>query len=300
MKKLIFILSMLISSLVAAKEIEFTIMHGAGGVSDMVSRQLAKELPNYIPINRAGGGGQVAINHLLNGNSIMLATMAQVFATNPLNFKNLNHDPYTDLEVIATVGIMPSALVCNRKHQFKNYKDFKENKKPLTFGFGGYGSNEHLATETLLLKNNSIDHLGVPFPLGGNTSIRDLLGGHIDCMFANFPTIKNHLSNDEITLLMTTNDLGLNVDTWESIYKEKFPFQSYLSIIVSKKMDESLKETIREDLSKSFAKKDHVLALKNLGLFVVVNTDKKFIQQSLDEMKKISNFIVTNKIKISN
>jgi hypothetical protein len=65
-------------------------------------------------------------------------------------------------------------------------------------------------------------------------------------------------------------------------------------------MDESLKETIREDLSKSFAKKDHVLALKNLGLFVVVNTDKKFIQQSLDEMKKISNFIVTNKIKISN
>jgi tripartite-type tricarboxylate transporter receptor subunit TctC len=300
MKKLIFVISMLVSSLVTAKEIEFTIMHGPGGVSDIVSRQLAKELPNYIPINRPGAGGQVAINHLLKNNSIMLATMAQVFATNPLNFKDLNHDPYTDLEVIATIGIMPSALVCNRKHQFKNYKDFKENKKPLTFGFGGYGSNEHLATETLLLKNNSINHIGVPYPLGGSTAVRDLLGGHIDCMFANFPTIKNYLINNEITLLMTTNDLDLNVDTWESIYEEKFPFQSYLSLIVSKKMDETSKETIRENLSKSFTKKDHILALKNLGLFVVVSTDKKFIQQSLDEMKKISNFIVTNKIKISN
>jgi len=281
-----------------AKDLEFTIMHNHGGVSDIVSRFIVNEMnSSYVPLNRPGASGQIAIKHLLDRETVMLATMIQVFVTNPLNHKTLNYNPETDLELLATIGIMPSALVCHAKTQLKTYSDFKNFNKKITFGVGGYGSSEHIATETLLIKNQNINGKIIPYAQGGNTSVKDLLGAHIDCMFANFPTIKPHLENKDIILLMTSHELNLNVPTWESLYKNQFPFQSYLSIIISKKMEDEKKLKIKKDLEKSFLKTDYNEKLKSLGIFPIPSTNNINLEKSLKEMEVIKNFILTNNIK---
>lgn len=299
MKKLI--ASILISMSCVASAAEFTVMHGPGGVSDIVTRFLSREMSekNYNVVNRPGAAGKIAIRHLMNEKTIMLATMPQVFVTNPLNYPtDLGYNPTTDLEVIATVGIMPSVLLCNTKTELATFSDIQKNTKTLTFGVGGYGSSEHVATEVLINKLK-VKHVVVPYAQGGSTAINDLLGGHISCMFANFPTVRGHLDHPNLKVLISSHNVGLNVPTWESEYKEAFPFQAYLSVVASSSMDVKEKRKVVEDLNIAFQKQNYNSTLQGLGVFPRSSISPADIQQSLRNNDTIRRFITENKIRIS-
>jgi tripartite-type tricarboxylate transporter receptor subunit TctC len=281
--------------------IEFTVMHATGGVSDIVTRFITKEIPdkNYIVVNRPGAAGKIAISHMISNSSIMLATMPQVFVTNPLNFSDLGHDPQKDLEVIATIGVMPSALVCNIKTGISTFKEFQTTAKRLSFGVGGYGSSEHLATE-VLISRSLVKHLVVPYSQGGSTSVNDLLGGHIDCMFGNYPTLRSFTSHPNLRLIMTSHNMGLNAPSWDSVYKEQFPFQSYLSVIAPTTMDSTTKKKIANDLLLAFQQPNFKLSLQELGVFPYSSTALTDIQRSLKTNDAIKKFIIDNNVKVSN
>lgn len=302
-KKILFLCVLVMSTTrvsYSQPSVEFTVMHGPGGVSDITTRHIASNLnQSYNVVNRPGGAGRIAINHLMAEKTIMLATMVQVYVTNPINFTDLGYDPFTDLEILSVVGVMPSALACHNKTNIKSFEDFLQTKQKLTFGVGGYGSSEHLATATLFLKTNS-SHVIVPYPQGGNRSVADLVGGHIDCMFANFPTIKPFLNNDNLVLLMTSHESTFKVPSWNSLYKDDFPFQSYLSIVTSRSMSDSTKNLISSDLERSFRQEKSKEKLIEIGLAPLLYTDKKKIQDTENYMKQIKNFIIENKIKTSN
>lgn len=276
--------------------VEFTVMHSAGGTSDLTSRFIANNLnKNYVVVNRPGGSGRIAINHLFKENTMLLATMTHVFVTNPINFQDLGHDPKKDFEVMAIVGVLPSMLVCNKKTGFKTFKDFLKTDKHVSFGFGGFGSYEHIATE-LLVKKTNIKSTMVSYAQGGSKSVADLIGGHIDCMFSNYPAIKSHLVNENLTLLMTSHHLGYNSLTWNSFYKTDFPFQSYLSIIVPTAMNQTIKNQILNDLKNSFDKVDYAQGLQKIGIFPMIITDKQKIKNIVEYMDTIRKFILENNI----
>jgi tripartite-type tricarboxylate transporter receptor subunit TctC len=299
MKKLFLTMMLLVTMSINAQPIEFTVMHGAGGVSDITTRFISKYLPaNYIVINRPGASGKIAMGHLMSNKTMMLATVVQVYVTNPLNFNDLNYDPETDLEVIATIGIMPSALLCNNKTRITSYQDLQNTIKSLSFGVGGFGSSEHVATEVLLSKLKT-KHIVVPYAQGGNKAVLDLLGGHIDCMFANFPTVKQYINHENLKLLLTSHDIDSKVLTWETVYKEAFPFQSFLSIIIPSSMSTDVKRQIANNLKLAFQQPDYKTGITNLGLFLKSDTDPVKIKESIVYNDYIKKFIVENKIKIS-
>jgi tripartite-type tricarboxylate transporter receptor subunit TctC len=299
--KFFLLLILFFSKFAVAQSLEFTVMHAPGGVSDIVTRYITKHYPdkNYMVVNRPGGSGKIAMGHLMTEKTHMLATTVQVFVTNPLNFNDLNYDPKKDLDVLATVGIMPSALLCNKKTGIESYNDFINVKKSLSFAVGGYGSSEHIATEVLLSKSK-VKHIVVPYAQGGNKSVLDLLGGHVDCMFGNYPTVKSYTDNENLKLLLTSHSIGLSAPTWESTYKEAFPFQSYLSIIAPKSMNEITKDKITKDLNIAFQSTEYKQGLVDLGLFFKSSTDKTRIQESLNYNDSLRKFILDNKIKTTN
>jgi tripartite-type tricarboxylate transporter receptor subunit TctC len=299
MKKLFLTMVLLVTMSINAQPIEFTVMHSSGGVSDITTRFISKYLPvNYIVINRPGASGKIAMGHLMSNKTMMLATVVQVYITNPLNFNDLNYDPETDLEVIATIGIMPSALLCNSKTRITSYQDLQNTIKSLSFGVGGFGSSEHVATEVLLSKLKT-KHIVVPYAQGGNKAVLDLLGGHIDCMFANFPTAKQYIHHENLKLLLTSHDIDSKVLTWETVYKEAFPFQSFLSIIIPSSLSTDVKRQIANNLKLAFQQPDYKTGITNLGLFLKSDTDPVKIKESIVYNDYIKKFIVENKIKIS-
>lgn len=279
----------------AAKATEFTVHHAPGGPSDRATRAIAKHLPtSYVVVNRPGAGGRIALRHILKNDAIVLATMGQIYVTNMLSDVEAGYT-LADLEILGTAGTMPNVLACRRSLNIVRVKDLEG--RSFNFGVAGYGSSEHIATEALLAKLKGT-HVVVPYAQGGATGVMDLLGGNLDCMFANYPTIRPFVNDERLTVLMTSHSLGLTVPTWRDLYGENFPFQSYLSVVVSKQLDSDVRRRIARDLAAAFDKEELRNELQNIGLFVVAKTDSATAKQVEESMQRLRQFIVNNKLKI--
>lgn len=277
--------------------IEFTVHHAPGGPSDKTTRSIAQLLPNdYVVVNRPGAQGKIAIRQLLNVDSLMVATMTQIFVTNMLSVDPGYSDQ--DLEVLGIVGAMPSVLICHNKHNFTSYRDFVNTKKSLNLGVAGYGSSEHVSTE-ILLKQHTNSHQVIPYAQGGSTSLSDLLAGNIDCMFANYPLVSGHLTDVRLNVLITSHKLITGVPSWSTIYREEFPIQSLLGVVVNKKLSHKTKQKIADDVATAF--KDNILAenIRGIGLFPILSVNKKTLSDALDNNTKTKNFIINNKLKLN-
>lgn len=293
MKSLLLALSLFAGTVSAT---EFTVHHAPGGPSDRATRAIAKYLPaEYLVVNRPGAGGRIAVRHLLKTDSIMLATMGQIYVTNPISGVDTGYNPQTDLEILGTAGTMPNVLACKKSLALSRVKDLEG--RSLNFGVAGYGSSEHIATEALFTKIKG-NHQVIPYAQGGATAIVDMLSGNLDCMFANYPTIKPFIADDRITVLMSSHELGLSVPTWRVVYQEDFPFQSYLSVVVSKSLDQDTRRRITRDLDTVFSTEAFRTDMRNIGFFVVAKTDAKTTKQVESAMDKLRAFVLLNGMKI--
>ena len=282
-----------------AAPMEFTVTHAPGGPSDTVTRIIAKHLDDksLVVVNRPGAGGRIAMRHVINGNAMSLATMSQIFVTNPmLADSNLEYDPVKDLQLIGVVASMPSVLVCNKSKNVKTVTDLDKTQN-LTFGFAGYGSSEHLATEVLLKKVKSTHRL-VPYSKGGSAAVQDMMAGNIDCMFANYPTVRGFVSSDRLEFVMSSHNVGLKVPTWKTLFKEEFPFQSYLGLVVGSSMDPIERQALVKSLTVTFKKPEFLNDLKEAGVFPVAGTDPTTISMGLYNNVVLRNLIVNNNIKL--
>jgi tripartite-type tricarboxylate transporter receptor subunit TctC len=294
MKSFLLALGLLISQSVIATE--FTVHHAPGGPSDRATRLIAKYLPSeYVVVNRPGAGGRIATKHLIKNNSLMLATSTQIFVTNLISEIDSGYEPIRDLEVIGTAAIMPNVLACRSNLKLSSFKEI--NDRTFNFGVAGIGSSEHIATEILFTRING-KHQSVPYAQGGSTAIVDMLAGNLDCMFANYPTIKPFIDDKRITVLFSSHNLGLNVPTWQDIYGESFPFSSYLSLIISKQMTTTEKQKIINDVTRVFDNAEFRLELKSLGLFVIASTSRASTIQVERANAQLFKFITNNKISI--
>lgn len=293
-KKYLFVLTICASTM--ANALEFTVHHAPGGPSDRVTRLITKYLPSdYTVVNRPGAGGRTAVKHLIKNNTVMLATTTQIFVTNALAELDAGYDTDRDLAIVGTAAAMPNVLACKSSLAVKTVKDLTG--KSFNFGVAGYGSSEHIATEVLFTKLSGT-HQSVPYAQGGAQSVTDLLAGNLDCMFANYPTIKPFIDDRRLTVLLTSHELGLNVPTWRETYAESFPFASYLSVVVSKSMEHNLRQRIDLDIALVFNNAEFKSELRSLGLFVVASTDKSQTLQVERANASLIKFLTTNKIKL--
>jgi tripartite-type tricarboxylate transporter receptor subunit TctC len=277
---------------------EFTVHHAPGGPSDTVTRLISKAVGEneFAVVNRPGASGLIAVRQLLSEKTIMLATMSQIYVANPMMFPDLGYNPDKDLELVGIVASMPSVLVCNSSKNINSVQDLNT-ARSLNFGVAGYGSSEHLATEVLLRKTSK-NHQIVPYSKGGSAAVQDMVAGHLDCMFANYPTVKGWASDKRLTFIMSSHALDLKLPTWNTVFKEDFPFQSYLGLVVPTTMNIETKQQLSKKLSVAFAKKDFVNDLVKAGLFPSAGTNKKAIDTGLNNNALIRAFIIRNNIKM--
>ena len=260
---------------------EFTVHHAAGGVSDMATRAIAQHTP-WPVVNRPGGGGRIAVNHVLGHNAVLLATVNQIFVNNALS--KTAQDRSDELEILAVVAHMGNTLVCNG--QVNSWAELTT--KPVRLGYGGVGSNEHLATE-ILVGTFDLRATMVPYALGGSKTLQDLLGNHIDCVFFNTPTVKPHLSNKELTVLIST-------DTWSTRAGKPWPFDSVLALVIAG--NNPNKTAIVQQVTALMQNTTLREQLTELGLKPIMRNDTEAIAALHRQNQRLKAYIINNRITL--
>ena len=120
----------------------------------------------------------------------------------------------------------------------------------------------------------------------------------VDCIFANFATIKPFVDDPRITTLLSSHELGQRTLTWDQQFKESFPYQSYICLVVAKSMDDSVKKKITNDLNKVFNDKNFKKSVNDLGLIPVGSTEQWSFNTVLKSNKRIEQFIISNNLKV--
>ncbi len=215
-----------------ANAVEIVIPNAPGGGNDAVGRlmqriwQERKLVPTSgIAVNKAGGGGTVALNYLNQKPSDPHA-MAVVSITQQLNYivgsSPLRHRDFTPLAVMIGDYI---GFAVRADSPIQNGRDLIERLKKdpasLSAGVTAIGGNNHIAY-VLAARAAGADtrKLKTPVFQSSGESLTALLGGHIDLHMGSVGPLTKHLEAGRVRIVALTSDKRLTrpfaaIPTWK-------------------------------------------------------------------------------------
>jgi tripartite-type tricarboxylate transporter receptor subunit TctC len=183
----------------------------AGGPADTMSRILTEKMATVLGQaivieSRAGAGGLTGIASVAraepDGYTIAIAP-ASGLAINVSLRDNMPFHPLKDLALITQVVSVPEILVVNENVPVMSLAELvvlaKSRPGELAFASTGAGGMPHLAMELLKL-TAQIDLVHVPYN-GAAPAVKDLLGGHVQLMFADVPVLLGSIQSGKLHAL---------------------------------------------------------------------------------------------------
>ena len=181
-----------------AKPVRLVVPFPPGGVTDIVGRLLAQKLgealgQQVVVENRGGAAGAIGAVAVAksapDGYTLLMAT-----ATHAINATLVPNSGFDLVKDVAPVSLAASVPLLLAVHPGVPARDVKElvafaAAKPgqVNFASGSTGSASHLAGE-MLKAMAKVDMVHVPYK-GGSLGIQDLVGGQVQLMFENMPSI---------------------------------------------------------------------------------------------------------------
>lgn len=171
----------------------------AGGTSDIIARVLAQKLSerwgkNVIVENRPGANGGIGVTAVARATpdgTTLLAVASSALTINPLFYPKLPYNVDSDLAPITRTGRVANVLVVNPAVPAKNVQELvalaKAKPGSLTYASQGNGSNGQVTGE-LFKQRAGVDIMHVPYK-GSAPAVQDLLGGQVQLMFDNLPSV---------------------------------------------------------------------------------------------------------------
>ncbi|HYC44656.1 MAG TPA: tripartite tricarboxylate transporter substrate binding protein [Burkholderiales bacterium] len=186
-----------------------------GGSTDIVARIMAAALneilgKQVVIDNRGGAGGtvgaEIASHATPDGYTIFACNIASL-AVSPALYKKLGYDPVAGFDPIALIGATPNTLVVNASVPAKTVAEFvsyaKTRPGKINYASPGIGTSPQLSMEMFKMSSR-IDIVHVPYK-GAGPAIVDLLGGHVQTMFATLPSIIGATRAGKVRMLGVTS-----------------------------------------------------------------------------------------------
>jgi tripartite-type tricarboxylate transporter receptor subunit TctC len=196
------------------KPIRFIVPFGPGGNTDVQARLIGQKLTSFmgqqiIVDNRPGAGGTIGVELAAkapaDGYTLVLASFGNILV-GPSLYKRLPYDPVKDLDPVVLVSEPAGLIVVHPSVPVKGFGDLisyaKANPGKLNYASAGNGTWNHLFAEQLkAITGIKINH--VPYK-GAGPAMNDVVGGHVQMMFAPFPSARTHLVNGRLRALAVT------------------------------------------------------------------------------------------------
>lgn len=185
------------------RPVTIVVSHVPGGPSDVIARVLGSMLAPVLrqPLvieNRPGAGGTLAAAqaaHAAPDGYTLLMGNTGMLTANSAHRKNAGFDPQLDFAPITLLGTQANILVVHPAlpaHSLAQLIELARAKPGLvTFASSGHGSPAHLAGELFRIETKA-DLVHVPYKKPG-PALQDVVGGHVQMMFAPAALVANHV-----------------------------------------------------------------------------------------------------------
>jgi tripartite-type tricarboxylate transporter receptor subunit TctC len=285
------------------KMIRIVVPFTAGGSSDVQARMLAEQLGRFykqtvVVENRPGAGGHIGGKAVADapadGYTLMLGSIG-LHATYSI-YPKLAYNPGTDLKVVTVLAEMPHVVVATPTLPVTDLKQLvaqaRKNPNTINFGSAGVGSSVHMIGELFKLTADApITH--VPYK-GSSAALNDLMGGQIQLMFENPPTILSQVRAGKLKALAVTGSTRSpalpEVPTAIEAGITAFQATSWTTIAVSSKVPDTLADKLNADIRKVVATPEFQKGLIDLGMTPVASTREaanKFIAVEKARWEKV-------------
>lgn len=196
------------------KPIKWIVPYPPGGTTDLLARLMGQHLSTklgqqVIIENRAGGGNNIgtemSVKAPADGYTWHLVNPAN--AINATLYPKLNFNFLEDMAPVAGIIRVPNVMTVTKNFPAKTVQEFidygKKNPGKINMASSGAGTSVHLSGE-LFKYMTGIDMKHVPYK-GAGPAITDLIGGQVDVLFDNMPSIIGHIRSGSVRALGVTS-----------------------------------------------------------------------------------------------
>jgi len=195
------------------RPIKLVVGFTAGGTTDFVARVLAEGLrsqlgTSVIVENKPGANGAIGAESVAkaepDGYTLFFTTVGAV-AINPALRSNLAYDPRKDFASVGMVALNSTVLVVNATMAANSARELVglAKRRAVSIGVTGLGAISHLGLE-LFQAAAGVKFQAVPYR-GAAQAMSDLLGGQLDGLFADVPTIMPQVRAGKLKILGITS-----------------------------------------------------------------------------------------------
>src|SRR3979490_1022407 len=195
------------------RPVRWVVGYPPGGATDIIARLIGQRLSEklgqqFVIENKPGAGNNIATEAVVNadpdGYTVLLVNPANYI--NASLYANLKFNFVTDIAPIACFNRVPNVMTVNKDVPAKNVAEFiayaKANPGKINMASSGNGTSVHLSGERFMAMTGvKMQH--VPYR-GAAPAITDLLGGQVQVIFDNMPSIIQHIRSGSLRALAVT------------------------------------------------------------------------------------------------
>jgi tripartite-type tricarboxylate transporter receptor subunit TctC len=196
-----------------SRPIRFVVPFPAGGVSDIIARQMGQWLSDklgqpFVVEDRGGAGSnlgtEVVVNSEPDGYTLLLDGSAN--AVNATLYPDLSFVYLRDITPVASMFRAPHIMEVNPSFPAQTIPDFiayaKAHPRQINMASAGVGTISHMAGE-LFAMMTGIELTHVPYR-GAGPALTDMLGGQVQVMFDNAASSTAHVRAGRLNALGVT------------------------------------------------------------------------------------------------
>ena len=195
------------------RPVRWIVGYPPGGSTDIIARLIGQRLSErlgqqFVIENKPGAGNNIATEAAINaepdGYTVLLINPANYI--NATLYTNLKFNLVRDIAPVAAFNRVPNVLTVNNDVPARTVAEFiayvKANPGKVNMASSGNGTSVHLSGEMfMMMTGTKMQH--VPYR-GAAPAITDLLGGQVQLIFDNMPSVIQHIRAGSLRALAVT------------------------------------------------------------------------------------------------
>ncbi|MGJ4888324.1 Bug family tripartite tricarboxylate transporter substrate binding protein [Bradyrhizobium sp. HKCCYLR20261] len=281
-----------------ARPVRFVVGYPPGGATDILARLIGQRLSEtlgqqFIVENKPGAGNNIGTESVVNatadGYTLLLVNPANYI--NASLYPNLKFNFVRDIAPVASFNRVPNVMTVNGDIKAKTVAEFiaylKENPGKVNMASSGNGTSVHLSGEMFMaMTGTKMQH--VPYR-GAAPAITDMLGGQVQVIFDNMPSIIQHIRSGSLRALgVTTQERSPQLPDIQAIAETVpgYEASALFGMGAPKNTPKEIVEKLNKQVNAVLTEPDIKKRLVDLGGEPLVQSPEQFGAQVAAETEK--------------